>query len=222
MPTTDDYLALVTSWHSGKPKFAATLRAFLDEMAAVQDLLVQIREAFDLDTAIGVQLDAVGEWVGLSRYLPAPLTGVYFSLDTAGLGFDEGVWRGPFDPVEGLVRLDDTTYRLFLRFKIAANRWDGTMEGAADVLADVFAGSAAPGALVFIEDHQDMTATIGVSGGIIPQIYRELLIGGYLPLKPCGVRVNYVLGTVDAPLFGFDMSTAVVAGFDTGGWGATT
>ncbi|MGC7970039.1 DUF2612 domain-containing protein, partial [Salmonella enterica] len=67
---------------------------------------------FDLDQAIGVQLDAVGEWVGISRNITVPLAGVYFSFDIAGLGFDQGVWKGPFDPDTGLTTLDDDTYRL--------------------------------------------------------------------------------------------------------------
>lgn len=52
-------------------------------------------------------------------------------------------------------------------------------------------------------------------------VFLALLAGGYIPLKPEGVRVNYtVVTTVDgAPMFGFDMNNQFVAGFDAGAWG---
>nr|WP_302055235.1 DUF2612 domain-containing protein [Burkholderia multivorans] len=77
------------------------------------------------------------------------------------------------------------------------------------------------GTRVFIEDHQDMSMTIGISGKVPSAVFLALLAGGYIPLKPEGVRVAYTIVTsVDgAPLFGFDMNSDLVAGFDTGVWG---
>ena len=46
--------------------------------------------AFDIDTAVGVQLDVVGEWVGRSRRVATPVTGIYFSWDTERVGWDRG------------------------------------------------------------------------------------------------------------------------------------
>ena len=76
---------------------------------------------FDIDTAVGVQLDAVGERVGVSRKLKTPLEGVYFAFDEDEVGFDEGVWKDDYDPSEGMVSLDDEFYRLVIKAKIAAN-----------------------------------------------------------------------------------------------------
>lgn len=78
---------------------------------------------FDIDTAVGVQLDAVGERVGVSRKLKTPLEGVYFAFDEDEVGFDEGVWKDDYDPSEGMVSLDDEFYRLVIKAKIAANSW---------------------------------------------------------------------------------------------------
>lgn len=138
MASTDDYLRLITSQHRGRPRFAATVEALVAPLADLQDFLATVPGAFDLDSAIGAQLDIAGLWVGRSRQVETPLQGVYFSFDTDGLGFDQGNWKGPFDPDAGLVSLDDESYRTLLRTKIAANAWDGTLPSAAKIL-----GSAA-------------------------------------------------------------------------------
>ena len=65
---------------------------------------------FDIDEAIGVQLDILGKWIGRTRVVSQPISGIYFSFDTDGLGFDQGVWQGPYDPDAGFTNLSDETY----------------------------------------------------------------------------------------------------------------
>lgn len=61
--------------------------------------------------------------------MPMKLVGVYFALDDAdGVGFDKGVWKGQFDPSDGMVTLDDETYRAVIKTKILANKFDGKNE----------------------------------------------------------------------------------------------
>jgi len=139
MPSTDDYVNLVTNQHRDKPNFIASLRAltqgFVDNLIA----LLAMPPAFDLDTAVGDQLDAIGLWVGITRRVSVPISGVYFTLDDPALGFDAGVWFGAGDPSEGLVDLDDFTFRLLIRAKIGANRWDGTKPSLLTIINSVFA-----------------------------------------------------------------------------------
>ncbi|WP_011298562.1 DUF2612 domain-containing protein [Cupriavidus necator] len=217
MADLTDYTGLITSRHNQRPKFMAVVEALANPMVALQNLLGAMPDAFDLDQAVGVQLDAVGLWVGIGRRVATPLTGVYFSFDTPGVGFDQGNWKGPFDPDTGMTLLDDDTYRLVLRAKIGANHWDGTLEATAAILNSIFNGDT----YVFIQDNQDMSMTIGVAGKVPSAVFLALLEGGYIPLKPEGVRINYVIVTsVDgSPIFGFDMDNSLVAGFDTGAWG---
>lgn len=215
MALATDYTSLIISEHSSKPKFAAMFAAvaqcFVDQINVMQS----IPSAFDLDQAVGVQLDAVGLWAGIKRTVKTPLN-VYFSLDTVNLGFDQGNWQGPFDPSTGLTSLDDGTFRTLIRAKIAANSWDGTIPGAASAYANLFAGS---GSNIFIQDNQDMTMTVGVSGAIPSALLRALFSGGYLPLKPEGVHANYVVPSVNnTSLFGFDVSNQYIKGFDSGSW----
>ncbi|WP_175878910.1 DUF2612 domain-containing protein [Burkholderia sp. BCC0097] len=216
MADLTEYTGLITSEHRDKPRFMATVSALVQPLVDQMNLIESMPGKFDLDVAVGDQLDTVGLWVGVSRKIRTPLTGVYFSFDIAGLGFDQGTWKGPFDPDTGLTVLDDDTYRLVIRAKIGANHWDGTLEQSAAILNSIFDADTH----VFIEDHQDMSMTIGIAGTVPPATFLALLSGGYIPLKPEGVRVNYtIVTTVDgSPLFGFDMSNQLVAGFDVGAW----
>ncbi|SQC91538.1 Protein of uncharacterised function (DUF2612) [Cedecea neteri] len=96
-------------------------RPFTETVNTTESLI----NAFDIDTAVGVQLDALGKWIGRSRVVSQPISGVYFSWDTDGLGYDQGVWQGPYDPDAGYTSLGDETYRIILKAKIAMNNWDG-------------------------------------------------------------------------------------------------
>ena len=86
------YLDLVPSQHSNKPNFISVLNTIIQPLVDIQNLMQQMPEYFDLNLAVGVQLDAVGEWVGITRYLPQEITGVYFAFNEDGVGFNLGVW----------------------------------------------------------------------------------------------------------------------------------
>ena len=89
MPGVADYVALVTSEHR-RPRFLALVAACVEPYADAQEALAELPTAFDVDTAVGVQLDAVGLWVGVTRYLHTPLEDVYFSWDLEGVGWPGG------------------------------------------------------------------------------------------------------------------------------------
>ncbi|WP_175786556.1 DUF2612 domain-containing protein [Burkholderia anthina] len=217
MAELDDYSGLITSEHQPRPRFMAVVAALTAPIVDQINVAQGMTALFDLDEAVGDQLDTVAEWVGASRQVSTPLTGVYFSFDLDGLGFDQGVWKGPFDPDTGLSVLDDDTFRMVIRAQIAANHWDGTPGAAADILESL----APAGSLVFIQDNQDMSMTIGVAGKQPSALFIALLNNGLLDLKPESVRMNYSITTIDgSPLFGFDCDNEYCAGFDTGAWGA--
>ncbi|WP_419342816.1 DUF2612 domain-containing protein [Achromobacter sp. PD1] len=216
MADNEKYLGLITALHRDKPKFSAMVGAVSQSFVDAQAVFAGFIPGYDLDLAVGVQLDAIGLWVGVSRHVRTPLEGVYFSLDVSGLGFDEGVWKGPFDPDSGVTTLDDDTYRLLIRAKIGANHWDGTLDGSAAILKLIFGDSTH----VFIQDNGDMSIDIGVAGVRPSAVFLALLVGGYIPIKPEGVRVNYyIVPDVEGPLFGFDVGNQYIAGFDIGVWG---
>ena len=91
----DDYLGKITSEHRGKPRFSATVEANVSPIADAQAFLAGIPEAYDLDTAIGAQLDVVGEWVGISRKIQIPPFAVWLAVGIAGLGVNGGSRNRP-------------------------------------------------------------------------------------------------------------------------------
>lgn len=182
MASSDDYVALITSEHRGAPNFVAVVRlavqAFVD---GINQFLGFVND-LDLDLAIGAQLDLIGLWVGLPRSLRIPIAGVYFSFDTAGLGFDQGIWQSSLNPNAGVTTLDDDTYRVMLRAKIASNSWNGTLGQANALLGSIF-----PGLQVVIKDNFDMTESIIVSGSPLSALFQQLVTTGYLSFRPAGV-----------------------------------
>ena len=75
----DTYLNRVPSQHRDKPKFRATLEASLSPLVQLGSLMESGPSLYDVDEAIGSQLDVVGEWVGITRIIKATIEGVYFS-----------------------------------------------------------------------------------------------------------------------------------------------
>lgn len=209
------YTNLITSEHQGKPNFAAVLAAILQPIADITQTIDALPAAFDIDEAVGAQLDIVGLWVGVSRELLEPLVGVYFSFDTMNLGFDQGIWQGQFDPTTGLTSLPDDSYRSLLYATIGSNQWDGTIPGAYGVWQLLFGSSEK----VLIQDFGDMSMLTALMDNGADATINALFTTGVIRLKPAGVRLITAVPSVAlAPLFGFDAQNASIAGWDSGCW----
>lgn len=220
MSDVTDYTNLITSEHNQAPNFVATVALIAQAFVDQQNVALSLPGLYDLDVAVGAQLDAVGLWVGVSRFVSEPLTGVYFELDSDPLGLDRGYLEGPFDPPDGLVSLDDDTYRILIRARIIANHWDGTIANAMPALTELFLNSATPDALIFIQDNMDMSMTFAISGQSPGAAVLGLLATNALGIKPATVRVNYTQTSVyGGPIFGLDMENAYVSGLDVGALG---
>jgi len=211
MPFTDK----ITSQHADKPNFVSMVEKTTKHSADLIALCQQFPSVYDVDTAIGGQLDTVGKWVGATRQLSIPLSGVYFTLDTADLGVDKGILLGPFDPTTGLTILPDEYYRLVIKSKILNNHWDGSKSQAYAIADIVFASY---GYHLFIVDHSDLTMDLGLVGDTPPiPIVIALLTTGKLNLKPAGIRINsYLYQAAQGPLFALDLNNSFFAGLDTG------
>lgn len=211
------YTDLITSEHFSKPKFMQMVAASLQPIADMLALYQQMPILYDIDSAVGTQLDVLGQWIGITRLLDNPLAGVYFAFDTANVGWDQGVWQGEFDPSSGLVSLPDDFYRILLKVRIINNHWDGSKPQAYLIASTVFAQI---GYTFFMEDKSDMTMNLGLVGSGPPTpIAQGLLASGKFNIKPAGVHIAaYLSQSVPGPIFAFDLDTPNFAGFDTGGW----
>ena len=183
MASADDYVPLIPSENRDKSKFLAMVSLVTGCFADTNNSIKSIEQKLNLDTAEGAQLDIIGLWVGLPRALNVPFL-VFFSFDTTGLGFDQGNWKGPYDPTSGVTVMDDGTYRLMIKAKIGANNWDGTMPSYLEILQSAFSGT---GIDITANDNQDMTMDVYLSAKP-SAILTAILTAGYLPLKPEGVK----------------------------------
>ncbi|OON34675.1 hypothetical protein BTJ39_23550, partial [Izhakiella australiensis] len=167
----------------------------------------------------------LGEWIGRSRIVSQPISGIYFSFDTDGLGWDQGVWQGPYDPDNGYTSLSDDTYRIVLKAKIAINNWNGQNDTLPVILETALAGS---GISMQIVDNQDMTISVWVFPETdISNVSLELIDAirqGYLTVKAAGVWAGDIhTPSVETPsegnrFFAFDIENKYLAGFDDGSW----
>ncbi|MBU9823870.1 DUF2612 domain-containing protein [Rahnella aquatilis] len=215
------YTDLITNYHSQKPLFVDHIDLITRPLTDVAGAMTSFITEFDIDEAIGVQLDILGKWIGRTRVVSQPISGIYFSFDMDGLGFDQGVWQGPYDPDAGFTNLSDDTYRIILKAKIAINHWGGTNETLPAILDTALKGS---GLEMQIIDNQDMTVSIWVfAPDGIESVSLELLAAirqGYLTVKAAGVYSGEILTpSVGAEFFGFDLENDYIAGFDEGAWG---
>lgn len=212
--TVDEYLNLITSEHQKKPDFRAVVSLNVAVPAHVQELLKLMVPLFDVDTAVGDQLDILGQWVGVTRNVAIPIAGIWFTWDDIYTdGWDFGSWE-PDDAPSEITTLPDDAYRTLIKAKIAANRWDGTTEGAYAIWEQIFSTLT-----ILIVDNQDMSYDLGVVGGIVDSLTLALITGGYIPLKPEGVRVReYFVSIDDGPVFSWDTDSTLLKGWDEGSW----
>ena len=180
------YTSLITSEFQTAPKFMQMVGNVCQPWADTIAIAQATPTYYDIDQAIGAQLDAIGLWVGLPRTIQTPLL-VYFSWDTAGLGWDQGIWYGTGQPITYAVSMDDGTYRIMLKAKIAANQWDGSTEQYLRDFQIIFAGTGIT--ITFVDNQND---TIDVYFSAKPSaLLIGLLQNGYLPLRPAGVLQTF-------------------------------
>lgn len=180
------YQNILTSQYRLSPKWTALLYALLRKFQDVTDCINQLDFSYDLDYAEGVQLDVLGAIVQAPRTVPFQPSG--------------GV-----SPV-----LDDDSYRVLIKATIAGNQWDGTIDSLYLVWHQLF-----PGGNIVIEDNQNMSADI-VMTGVFSSIMQDMITNGLIVPRPEGVLYNYLFTTL--PAFGFGSSPGYIAGFQTGHW----
>lgn len=214
--TVDDYLALMTSEYVGQPNFAATLSTDVGVQVQVQQLMASMLPIFDIDTPpVGAQLDIIGKWVGVSRNVAVPIPGVFFEWDSDTYlnGWDYGTWSPQNTPTDITV-LPDDAYLTLIKAKIASNNWDGTTNGAYAIWDSIFSTIQ-----IFILDRQNMSYDMAIIGGTIDTLTLALITGGYIQLRPEGVKINNYFVSIDSnPVFAWDLDTALLQGWDLGTW----
>ena len=215
MTNSNEYTELIAGYHFDKPNFQNWVFVLTEPLRLARQRLAELQANFDVDTALGVQLNAVGRRVGVSRTLPTKLTGVYFELDNSELGLDKGVWKGKFDPSDGTTTLDDETYRSVIKAKILSNSWNGENGTLPEFLSAVMSYFGIDAKMLDLQDLQTMHIALNLTKDSTPPIVWELISRRIVDITAAGVSMQIV---DNVPWFGLDYNTASVKGLDEGSW----
>ena len=157
------YLNLVTSEHATKPKYMAWLEVLLTPFVDIINLNDDIKKAFDLNTAVGVQLDTLGKILVLNRQVN-------------------------FQPTDGSSPLlNDDYYRMILRCKVLKNQWKGTISNFYQFWNVLFKDQPLS---IFLIDNQDMKPVVVVWDSQVTPMVQDLLRYGYIIPKPAGLGLS--------------------------------
>jgi hypothetical protein len=227
-------LALITASHNQQPRYMDTVALSVRPFAELIVMARRLIGLFDLDTAVGQQLDFTGQWIGLTRFIDV-LLDVWFSFDIEGLGWDQGKWMSPYEATTELIELGDEPYRQLLKAKVVANHWDGTIPGAErvwDVLFRGIEGGEDTGFKVILQDgwphfdpdtHSSMNIIQALMGPMLDRMTWALFAGGYMGVKSAGVGIEFMIqyqgrfagdpeASIGRPFFGYDTGLDPVLG----------
>ncbi len=128
------YLNRITSEHKVRPRFMELVAARLQPFIDLFECLDKVDRSFDIDTAVGDQLDIIGEYVGVKRLLD-------------------------FQPHSTKAILPDLYYKTLLKARISLNNWDGSIDGIKKIWSETF-----PEYEMQLVDNQNMAMEVRITG----------------------------------------------------------
>jgi hypothetical protein len=192
-----DYSLYITSQYQSSTRLLAWMKSLESTIVEVVTVADSIRLAFDIDSAVGPQLDTLGVIIGLPRDIEVSIPNLFFSwydghAPTDVLGWGMGSWRSLQEETHEMTKLPDDAYRQVLKFKILQNSWNGTADGLYRAWEEVFVPD---NITLRVQDNQDMSVSFFVTGQLIPATVQYILLGNYIPLKPAGVQVTFIFSS---------------------------
>lgn len=159
------YVNLLIIQYHDKPKARGHITALIKAMM-IYDVAIQVRDGFDIDTAVGPQLDILGLYLGSDRIVTGTtFTREYFGYaeygDTTPFDFNSFTtyaatapdvqYRSYKESRQSLYALNDAEYRIILKLLIIKN--NGIPSGLIidEIMAILF------GDTVIFTDRQNMT-----------------------------------------------------------------
>ena len=124
------YLDLIPTENSRKPKFMRFVEAIITPGLHLQSA-IQNYGAFDVNNAVGKQLDILGEYIGISRELN-------------------------YVPPSGETVLGDTDFSMLVRMRVAQEAWSGSN----DEVMDIYSIAAGNDLNIYYEDNLDCSINV--------------------------------------------------------------
>lgn len=150
------YENLLIVQYNGLPRAQATIRLIVN-LLWVNMILLQIRDAFDLRTATGAQLEIIGKWVGCDKFYNGQLFDFHpwFALIPYGAEYDNlqggfstydnfGQGKGGFLNYDNIRptqnQLVDDAFRIMIGLKIIKNNISATCRNIDEAIWEYFEG----------------------------------------------------------------------------------
>jgi len=176
---------------------AQRLTALMVKQALADDIFTAIELAYNIDTAVGPQLDVIGKYVGVPRNInpvsPSPYFFGFVNYSGGGNtnGFRnyaqntnlQGIWETYASSIAFKTDLTDIQYRLVIQLQIILNYCDNTLASIEKLLNLILPG------FVTLTDNQNMTLTYLISSDAP---IGSALLTEFLP-APMGVGINVIV-----------------------------
>ena len=185
MALTDSYKNLITSQHRDKPKYMLTVGELLKYSEDEFSCGIYIDDNFDLNLAVGIQEDILGDIVSQARQL-------YFQPENN------------LSPI-----LDDETYRTLLKAKIAKNMWKGKIYDLRTLWHTIF------GEGIYIMDNQDMTMDVIIANNFTPIEKELMYHGLIVPKPQSVRIRYIVIDEPGSPIFSYGNDNDILGGYNT-------
>lgn len=206
------YSGLLINQYNSLPKAKATIELMANLMLA-SGVMFDVQNGYNLDTAVGDQLDVIGKYEGIDRYYSAFNPVDYFSLETYTESAPSTPPRYGFttyanyatDPPAGCLiyseivaangSLTDSAFRTLIYLKIIQNY---SNYGDGDLDARLY---ALFGTTIRMEDNGNMSMAYFIASSVNVAFVEAVIYKKALP-RPMGVGAIAV-SNITGPMFGF-------------------
>lgn len=201
--------------YGDKSNAVATITAITEEFELIYNNSNILDFAYDLDNAVGKQLDIIGRIVGINRKVPFAVPKNYFGFEGHSNAYPFGSkfnvvvaypFRSKFEIPYSDGQLNDNDYRFFIKAKIIKNyatskNIDSNSLSIQNAVDYLFNGKA------YITDNYDMSMTLYIDSSYDSSKLTYLENLDLLP-RPQGVRYNTFISYQDGITFGFNSFNA--------------
>jgi hypothetical protein len=187
------YANLLILQYRNKPKARKTIKLWADIFLA-DGLVFQLPDILDIDKAAGASLNIIGKILNCPRIVQGLVIDrkfFQFHQDENSIGFSRvGLPKhGSFKTIANSnlseYELDDTNYRMLLKFKALANVLRGSIADMDNALYSVF------GENVIMQTNQDLTVNYVVRTNNILAVQAANLLGYFK--APIGIKSEYII-----------------------------
>ena len=219
----NSYISLLIIQYANQPKARALIELFVGSLLA-DGIMFDVEQGYNLDTAVGVQLDIIGKYVGIDRLYTQQIFSGFFSFinydevaspPVTRIGFSDytdfetktGKWLNYDSVISGTYLLSDDIFRLAIRMRILQNNNNYSHKAIDEAVS------------VFLPARASSVGNMHMAY-IVPVAYLNLAIIALqkgLFSVPMGVLLEGVVIQTAAKMFGFatynDTASTYITGF---------